>query len=120
MASILILEDDQSLGELLSQVLQDDGYQTQLVSSLEAARALVQSQAVDLVVADLVEADTIGGDRVVQQLAALAAGRPLLLCTGQPRAPRFASTPGVFTVIEKPFDLDDLLARIGAARESVH
>ena len=118
MARILIVEDDAALAELMSQVLQDEGHETQLATSLDQAQDVAQRQPVDLVVADLVEADQFGSENVVARLAAVAAGRPLLLCTGQPQAPRYASVPGVATVIEKPFDLDDLLARVREALEA--
>ena len=52
-AKILLVEDDQGLGELLQEEVEDSGMMTQLVATAEDALATVKSWEPDIVVSDL-------------------------------------------------------------------
>jgi DNA-binding NtrC family response regulator len=117
-ARVLIVEDDPALADLMRQVLEDDGFQTTVVSRLDQVEGALAADRFAGLVADLVEADLHGSEAVVQDLAMLAAGRPLVLCTGQPRARQFSTMPGVAVVVDKPFDLDHFVASVRAALAS--
>jgi DNA-binding NtrC family response regulator len=112
---VLIIEDDPALADLMRQVLEDDGFQTEVVTRLDQVQAALNADSYVLLVADLVEADLHGSDAVVRDLTVLAAGRPLIICTGQPRAQEFGALEGVADVVDKPFDLDDLLGSVRSA-----
>jgi DNA-binding NtrC family response regulator len=119
-ARVLIIEDDPALADLMRQVLEDDGFQTTVVTRLDQVQAALTADSFALLVADLVDADLHGSEAVVQDLALLADGRPLVLCTGQPRARQFSTLPGVALVVDKPFDLDYFVASVRAALAARH
>ncbi|MBS3809413.1 MAG: response regulator, partial [Desulfobacterales bacterium] len=50
---ILLVEDDQGLANLLSEELEDSGYQVSIAFSAEAAEDLLKTREPDLVVSDL-------------------------------------------------------------------
>ena len=55
------------------------------------------------------------GEVNVHEGLKLAAGRPLILCTGQPEARRLGALPGVARVVDKPFDQDVFVASVRTA-----
>ncbi len=115
MATILIIEDDPILSQLLQQVLEDEGHQACIAASLSEASEAVRSQPISLVMADLVEFDQRGGAETIRALRMVAAGRPVLLCSGQPEAPRLGDLAGIAGVVSKPFEFETLLERVEAA-----
>ena len=118
MAVVLIIEDDPALCELLRQVLEDEGHRAVVATSLAEAERAVGSEPVELVLADLLEFDLRSGPGAVQVLRTLAAGRPVLLCTGQPGAQKLANVAGLAGVLGKPFDLDELLRCVNSALDA--
>ncbi len=109
---ILIVEDDLDLGTLMVGLLEDAGYQPQLVTSPERATG-----PYDLIVADYLAPRYRPGepwphlDRL--RHLGVSAGVPILGCTGhQDALDDDPSRLGVAAVALKPFDLDDLLETI--------
>jgi DNA-binding response OmpR family regulator len=119
MAVVLIIEDDPALSVLLRQVLEDEGHRAVVASTMGEAAEAIRSEPVELVLADLLEFDLLSGPGSVEALRALAGGRPVLLCTGQPEARNLAALPGLAGVLGKPFDLDELLTCVQAALRGV-
>ena len=115
MATILIIEDDPILSQLLQEVLEDEGHRACIAASLSEASVAVRSQPISLVVADLVEFDQRGEAETIKALRTVAAGRPVLLCSGQPEAPRMGDLAGIAGVVSKPFDCETLLEHVEAA-----
>ena len=114
MARVLVIEDDPSLALLLRDLLYDEGYDPVEAASLSDAANAVAERPVDLIVADLVEFDLLGGAGALEALKKLACGRPIVLCSGQPDAQLLAQEAGITSVLGKPFDCDELLGGIGA------
>ena len=114
LASVMILEDDPTLRELLCTLLRDDGYAVHPVESVPSARTVLEQQPIDLLLADLVQYERHGGLGAAQELRQLAGSRPVVLCSGQPEARELCEQAGLDDVVLKPFDLDDLLARVRA------
>ena len=117
MAVVLIIEDDPSLSDLLRQVLEDEGHRAIVASTLDEAEQAARDEPFELVLADLIEFDLRSGPGSVQALRSVAGDRPVLLCTGQPGAQTLADTPGLAGVLQKPFDLDELLSCVDSALE---
>jgi DNA-binding response OmpR family regulator len=115
LTTVLIIEDEATLSDLLRTLLQDEGYAVLTASTFAEAEAAVRRSPVDLVVADLIEFDEHGLAGAAQALRELAGERPILLCTGQPGAQRLAAEWGFSGVLDKPFDLDVLLERVRSA-----
>jgi DNA-binding response OmpR family regulator len=120
---VLIAEDDPDVAELLRQAL---GEGLEVAAEVVANGALVMDSLAalppDLLILDielpglngLDVFDLMRNDRHWQ-------GVPILFLTAQPeRASRANAPAGVHEILTKPFDVDDLLARVDRLLEDVH
>lgn len=110
---ILVIEDDAHIGGLVVQVLREAGFAPALVRDVIAAREWGnQGNKPAAVLSDLTVAGSSGPAQLPAELAALFVGAPLALMTGVP--PRRRAALGVVheRVIEKPFELEALIATV--------
>jgi DNA-binding response OmpR family regulator len=115
---ILIIEDDIHIGGLVAQVLREAGYQPALVRDVDAACAEAERGASPAaLISDLMVAGSAGPDRLAAQLATLFPGVPITLMTGVP--PKRRALLGVThdRIVEKPFELEELLGSVRAMLE---
>ena len=117
MTAVLVIEDDLTLAQLLRDVLEDEGYQARIVESLAQAASILDAEPIDLILADLVEFDLLGGQQSILALKAVAGRRPIILCTGRDEAQQLARDAGIGLVLKKPFDFDRLTDRLKDALE---
>jgi two-component system phosphate regulon response regulator PhoB len=115
--SILIVEDEENIRELLIYNLQRDGYRATGVEYGEAALAAVQSQPPDLIILDLM-LPGIDGLTVCQKLKAdpAAAAIPIVMVTarGEEADVVRGLELGADDYITKPFSPRVLIARVKA------
>lgn len=112
---VLIVEDDGAIADLLAEVVRDL-VDADTVSVPHPDRA-PRDRRVDLVITDLIGEETHrvdAGRRYLARLRTLFAAVPILLLTGQPWAQETAEALPVDGVLTKPFDIDDLIARVRA------
>ena len=112
---ILIIEDDVHIGGLVGQVLREAGLRPEVVRDVGAARALAaQGLRPAAILSDLLIAGSAGPHCLAADLEAVFPNVPLTLMTGVP--PRRRAALGVFhdRVLEKPFELEVLLAAVRA------
>ncbi|MES1205677.1 MAG: hypothetical protein ABUS79_07035 [Pseudomonadota bacterium] len=110
---ILIIEDDAHIGGLVSEVLREAGYLPTLVPDLHAARALgVAGLRPAAIISDLVVEGADAPAGVAQQIDGIFPRVPLTLMTGVP--PKRRAHLGVIhdRILEKPFELEALLAAV--------
>jgi DNA-binding NtrC family response regulator len=111
---ILVIEDDVHIGGLVSQVLKEAGYRPEIVRDVGAARALAaQGLRPAAMLSDLMIAGSAGPDQLHGELETLFPGVPLTLMTGVPPKRRAAMGVTNERVLEKPFELEALLAAVG-------
>ncbi len=112
---ILIVEDDDTVAELLEEILGHEGYDAEVASDGLEGLVKLQTGAVDLAVLDIMMPN-VNGVRVLQQLLEENSGAlpvPVIVITGSPEgARRSAELLGRENVFEKPFDPDELIKRI--------
>jgi DNA-binding response OmpR family regulator len=117
---ILIVEDDPTLRRVLRDNLVFEGYRVDAVADGAAALNQVRSASPDLVLLDLTLPDWDGLDLC----AALRQGSkvPIIILTarGQKADKLKGLKLGADDYITKPFDLQELLARIGAVLRRSH
>lgn len=112
-ARILVLEDDEDLRNVLQEVLSDEGYLVTSVGQGLAAVEMAQSQAFDLIIADI-RMEGMDGLEAVERTQSLQPGIGSLIVSGYAtehdtaRAERLE----VGAYIHKPFKMQDLLAAI--------
>jgi two-component system response regulator QseB len=110
---ILVIEDDEAIAEVLHQVLSDEGYTVEHARSPQQARALLaapDAASWDLIISDASLARNGNPLAWLNELRALTAV-PIVIVSAWPQAllADYAER-GFAAVLEKPFDLDDLLA----------
>jgi hypothetical protein len=114
--TILLVDDDASVRETLTRVLEAEGYLVRSAANGPDAIRIADSDSPDLVLLDLNLPDQSGwaiGER-------LSANNPLLsiiVITARPNQLFTALNAGVAALLEKPFDYPKLLETIATALE---
>ncbi len=116
MAGILLVDDDESTGQLLRMILSDSGTgQIERVTRGRDALKVLEESAHDLVIVDLHLPD-IDGVTLIQEARALGyAGAVLVLSGSSERDPlmvRLRSEVQGVSFLKKPFDLDEVIRRV--------
>jgi DNA-binding NtrC family response regulator len=118
METILIIEDVESLGQMLSQAVTRVGFRVILAADAETGIARLTEDDVDLVVTDLRLPKKSGLD-VLRSVKEHSAEIPVILMTahGSIEIAVAAVKEGAYDFISKPFDPDHLLLQIDKALE---
>ena len=110
---ILVIEDDVHIGGLVVQVLREAGFAPALVRDVRAARDWSNDgNAPAAVLSDLMVAGSAGPAQLPAELAEIFRGAPLALMTGVPSRRRAALGVTHDRIIEKPFELEALIATV--------
>jgi DNA-binding response OmpR family regulator len=108
---ILIVDDDDSVREMLRRVLEGEGYRILTAATGAQAREIAAAVALDLVLLDLNLPDESGWDT----FEVLSRARPLLpvvVVTARSRQLAKARGAGVAALLEKPLDFPRLLQTV--------
>ena len=112
MTTILVLDDDQVILDLLRTVLVDAGYDTVVAPGL---RAIAADASADVVITDLVPLKSYWRESAVDWITSLRsrfAGSPLFILTAHADAVAEPDMLGANAILAKPFDVDVLLAKL--------
>ncbi len=109
--SILVVDDDSSVREMLVRVLNGEGYQAWAAASGEEALALSERHRFDLVMLDLTLPEKTGWD-VFEALVNRKPLLPVVIITARSNQLFTALSAGVAALLEKPFDFPELLQTI--------
>lgn len=114
-ASLLVVEDDANILELLSASLRFAGFDVRSAMSGSAALAAAQDQRPDLVVLDVMLPD-VDGFEVIKRLRAEGERVPVVFLTARDGTDDKIRglTLGGDDYVTKPFSLEELTARIRA------
>lgn len=113
MTTVLVLDDDREVVDLLSAILHDAGHRPVAATGLDEVARDLQP---DLVITDLVPLSSYSADAAREWVSALR-GRyraPVIVLTGHSAAADEPDRLGADELIEKPFDVDALVARVAA------
>ncbi|MDP6981153.1 MAG: response regulator [Myxococcota bacterium] len=110
MASVLIVEDENSLRETLTRFLAHEGYEVRAAASGREAFDVGISSAPDILVTDWVLKNHIHGLHVSEALRAVNPDLRTILITGFSSQDLLSESDrcGVLQLLEKPFNLTDL------------
>jgi DNA-binding response OmpR family regulator len=117
---LLLVDSDVSTVTDLRHALESDGYQVIVAENASSARAVLRDSWIDLAILDLMLPDSDG--LVLCSDIKTAYGVPIIVYSGtrRRRDAVLALRLGADDFVAKPFDLEDLEARIGAVlRRSV-
>jgi CheY-like chemotaxis protein len=106
LASILIADDEHTMRNLLSRILQNSGYQVKMASSGAEAMEMSRQEKFDLAFLDFQLGDMKGTD-VFQALQAYSPSTHVIFMSGDPNAEEetMQTVQGPRTFIKKPFDV---------------
>ena len=109
---ILIVEDEQSISNFISMVLNANGYDTIIVGSGEEALTMIASHCPDLIVLDLGLPDMDGLD-ILRQLRSWSTLPVVVVSARSHEQDKVSALDlGADDYLTKPFHLDELAARI--------
>lgn len=116
MALVLVVDDNLAIREMVALALEKRGYQVVRADGYKAAVAAFANRRPDLVISDIY----MPGGSGIDLLMEIQAGQdppPLILMTakGSIETAAQARQKGVFDYLAKPFDLEQMLERVGAA-----
>ncbi len=117
MADILIVDDEIGVRELLSEVLQDEGYSVSLAENAAQARDLHLSKRHDLVLLDIWMPDMDGVSLLKEWAAQQKLTTPVIMMSGHATIETAveATRIGAIDFLEKPIALTKLLQTIESA-----
>jgi DNA-binding NtrC family response regulator len=114
---ILIVDDEVGIRELLSEILQDEGYRVSLAENATAARAYRARERPALVLLDIWMPDTDGVTLLREWAASGQLTMPVIMMSGHGTIETAveATKIGAFDFLEKPVGLQKLLGTVARA-----
>lgn len=110
---ILVVDDDSGIGEMLKTLLEFYGYEVTVTAQPEETERLILEKEIDLVMLDMLISGVNGTD-VCTRLRnnAATADTPVLMMSALHDAGKKCREAGADDFIAKPFEMDDLTAKI--------
>jgi nitrogen regulation protein NR(I) len=116
MQKVLVIDDDETVRDVLSSFLGGKDFDVTLVASGEAGLEILRADKFELILTDLVMPGITGMD-ILAEAAAVRITAPVIVMTafGSVQTAVEAMRIGAFDYITKPFNLDELLLVINKA-----
>jgi DNA-binding NtrC family response regulator len=117
---ILVVDDENDIRHLVSEILEDEGYQVSMAENASAAKMLKVSMQPDLILLDIWMPDTDGITLLKEWLAEDKPLCPVIMMSGHGsvEAAVEATRLGAFDFLEKPLSLAKLLLIVEKALEA--
>ncbi len=120
-ADILIVDDEADICELVSGILQDEGYATRVAHNSDSALATIQSRRPNLVFLDIwLQGSRLDGLQLLESVKAQHPDLPVVMISGHGNIETAVAAikHGAYDFIEKPFKADRLLLIADRALET--
>jgi two-component system, NtrC family, nitrogen regulation response regulator NtrX len=120
-ADILVVDDEADIRELISGILQDEGYETRLAHNSDAALTEVSQRRPSLIVLDIwLQGSKLDGLDLLQAIKEQHQEVPVIIISGHGNIETAVAAikRGAYDYIEKPFNADRLLLVVGRALEA--
>ncbi len=111
---VLLVEDDDSVAALVTEMLRELGYAVTRAASASIALRLLEVEPVDLVFSDMVMPGRMNGMDLAREIGVRRPGLPVVLTTGYSQAASAAREQG-FRLVMKPYRMDALAAILADA-----
>lgn len=107
--SILLVEDDEEVATLVSEMLRELGYSVTRAASSEAALgAFADGRLVDLVFSDIMMPGPMNGFDLAREIRRRRPHQRILLTSGYPDVGNRSDEDGDFVILLKPYEIQDL------------
>lgn len=115
-STVLVIDDDSSLLEMMRMTLKKEGYDVRTASSARETRLALEETSYELVVSDIYLGDASAID-LLDEIQDANPEAPIILVTAQGtvETAAAASAAGVFDYLAKPFKIGRLVERVQAA-----
>ncbi|WP_372991261.1 nitrogen assimilation response regulator NtrX [Sulfitobacter sp.] len=121
MSDILIVDDERDIRELISDILEDEGYATRLAGNSDEAMSAINAEAPALMVLDIWLKDSrMDGIDILKSVKRDNPDVPVVIISGHGNIEIAVAAikQGAYDFIEKPFNIDQLLVVIRRAMET--
>ncbi len=121
MADILIVDDERDIRELISDILEDEGYTTRLAGTSDEAVAQVKKDLPALMILDIWLKDSaMDGIDILKMVKREHPEVPIVIISGHGNIEIAVAAikQGAYDFIEKPFNIDQLMVVIARAMET--
>lgn len=121
MADILIVDDERDIRELISDILQDDGYATRLAANADECLDQIAKETPALMILDIWLKDSrMDGIDILKTVKRDHPEIPIVIISGHGNIEIAVAAikQGAYDFIEKPFNIDQLMVVIGRAMET--
>ncbi len=121
MSDILIVDDERDIRELVSDILEDEGYATRLAGTSDEAMAQITSDPPGLLILDIWLKDSnMDGIDILKAVKRDNPDIPVVIISGHGNIEIAVAAikQGAYDFIEKPFNIDQLLVVIRRAMET--
>jgi two-component system, NtrC family, response regulator AtoC len=118
--SILVVDDDQSTRELLSEVLTEEGFRVVTSGSGEEALEIGRRESFPVIISDMRLGPNLNGLDVLRAYKAIQPESEVILITafGSMETAIEAVKAGAFDYLSKPFKLEEVVLLVGRALEN--
>jgi len=118
--TILVVDDELSMREMLQIALEQEGYRVVLADSGEKAIELIEEKSYDLLLCDM-KMSKVSGMDVLKKSKQVRPNVPVIIITAfsTSESAREAMKVGAFDYLQKPFDLENMKLIINNALERV-
>ncbi|MEL6449732.1 MAG: sigma-54 dependent transcriptional regulator [Pseudomonadota bacterium] len=121
MSDILIVDDERDIRELISDILEDEGYATRLAGNSDEAMGAINTAAPGLIILDIWLKDSrMDGIDILKTVKRDNPDVPVVIISGHGNIEIAVAAikQGAYDFIEKPFNIDQLLVVIRRAMET--
>ena len=121
MTDILIVDDEKDIRELISDILQDEGFTTRLAGNSDEAMGHINTETPALIILDIWLKDSqMDGIDILKVVKRDHPGVPVVIISGHGNIEIAVAAikQGAYDFIEKPFNIDQLLVVIRRAMET--
>ncbi len=115
MAHILVVDDDESICDVIDLILTDEGYDVACARTGEQALHLLQERPPALILFDLAMPDQRGEEFINACRQVPNGAVPMIVVSGFPNVDQIAGQIGADGFVAKPFELTGLLDAVQAA-----
>jgi len=111
--NVIVVDDDLDILEAISLMLEDAGYTVTTNSKGDFIEHLQANDLPDMIILDMLLSGNDGRD-IARQLKAqeLTKHIPIIMISAHPKAEQEAQTSGADDFLPKPFEIDELLAKV--------
>ena len=118
---ILVVDDEQDIRELMSGILEDEGFLPRTASDSDSALAAVRDRLPSLVVLDVwLQNSAMDGIEILEELKNLHPDLPVVIISGHGTIETAVAAikKGAYDFVEKPFNADRLILVVNRALEA--